>query len=89
VQNETARATVMASLAPVDLVVLFDEETPLELVRALRPDVLVKGSDYQIENIVGAAEVQSWGGRVVLVDLQQGHSTSGTIRRMRAPEAAQ
>jgi D-beta-D-heptose 7-phosphate kinase/D-beta-D-heptose 1-phosphate adenosyltransferase len=89
VQNETARATVMASLAPVDLVVLFDEETPLELVCALRPDVLVKGADYRIENVVGAAEVQSWGGRVVLVDLQQGHSTTGTIRRMREPEAAQ
>jgi D-beta-D-heptose 7-phosphate kinase / D-beta-D-heptose 1-phosphate adenosyltransferase len=89
VQNETARATVMASLAPVDLVVLFDEETPLELVRVLRPDVLVKGSDYRIEDIVGAAEVQSWGGRVVLVGLQEGHSTTGTIRRMRAPEAAQ
>jgi D-beta-D-heptose 7-phosphate kinase/D-beta-D-heptose 1-phosphate adenosyltransferase len=89
VQNETARATVMASLAPVDLVVLFDEETPLELVRALRPEVLVKGSDYQIENVVGAADVQSWGGKVVLVDLQQGHSTTGTIQRMRTPEAAQ
>jgi D-beta-D-heptose 7-phosphate kinase/D-beta-D-heptose 1-phosphate adenosyltransferase len=89
VQNETARATVMASLAPVDLVVLFDEETPLELIRALRPDVLVKGSDYRIEDIVGAPDVQSWGGRVALVDLQQGHSTTGTIRRMRTPEAAQ
>ena len=89
VQNETARATVMASLAPVDLVVLFDEATPLELVRTLRPDVLVKGSDYRIETVVGAAEVQSWGGRVVLVDLQQGHSTTGTIRRMRTQEAAQ
>jgi D-beta-D-heptose 7-phosphate kinase/D-beta-D-heptose 1-phosphate adenosyltransferase len=88
VQNETARATVMASLAPVDLVVLFEQETPLELVRALRPDVLVKGSDYRIEQVVGAAEVQSWGGKVVLVDLQQGHSTTGTIRRMRTPEAA-
>ncbi len=89
VQNETARATVMASLAPVDLVVLFDEPTPLELVRALRPDVLVKGSDYRIEDVVGAAEVQSWGGKVALVDLQQGHSTTGTIQRMQLPEAAQ
>jgi D-beta-D-heptose 7-phosphate kinase/D-beta-D-heptose 1-phosphate adenosyltransferase len=51
--------------------------------------VLVKGSDYQIENVVGAADVQSWGGKVVLVDLQQGHSTTGTIRRMRTSEAAQ
>jgi D-beta-D-heptose 7-phosphate kinase/D-beta-D-heptose 1-phosphate adenosyltransferase len=89
VQNETARATVMASLAPVDLVMLFDEPTPLEAVRALRPDVLVKGADYRIEDVVGATDVQSWGGKVVLVDLQQGHSTTSTIRRMRTQEAAQ
>jgi D-beta-D-heptose 7-phosphate kinase/D-beta-D-heptose 1-phosphate adenosyltransferase len=88
VQSETARATVMASLAPVDLVVLFDQDTPLELVKALRPDVLVKGSDYRVEDVVGGAEVQGWGGKVVLVDLQQGHSTTGTIKRMRTPEAA-
>jgi D-beta-D-heptose 7-phosphate kinase/D-beta-D-heptose 1-phosphate adenosyltransferase len=81
-QNETARATVMASLAPVDLVVLFDEDTPLELVRALRPDVLVKGADYSIDQVVGADLVQSWGGTVLLVELQAGHSTTGTIRRM-------
>jgi D-beta-D-heptose 7-phosphate kinase/D-beta-D-heptose 1-phosphate adenosyltransferase len=82
VQNETARATVMASLAPVDLVVLFGEDTPLELITALRPDVLVKGADYSIEQVVGADLVQGWGGRVLLVDLAAGHSTSGTIRRM-------
>lgn len=89
VQSETARATVMASLAPVDLVVLFDQDTPLELVKALRPDVLVKGSDYRVEDVVGRAEVESWGGKVALVDLQQGHSTTGTIKRMRTPEAAE
>jgi D-beta-D-heptose 7-phosphate kinase / D-beta-D-heptose 1-phosphate adenosyltransferase len=81
-QNETARATVMASLAPVDLVVLFDEDTPLELIRALRPDVLVKGADYSIDQVIGADLVQSWGGTVLLVELQPGHSTTGTIRRM-------
>jgi D-beta-D-heptose 7-phosphate kinase/D-beta-D-heptose 1-phosphate adenosyltransferase len=81
-QNETARATVMASLAPVDLVVLFDEDTPLELIRTLRPDVLVKGADYSIDQVVGADLVQSWGGSVLLVELQAGHSTTGTIRRM-------
>ena len=85
VQSETARATVMASLAPVDLVVLFDEDTPLALIRALRPDVLVKGADYTVDQVVGGDLVQSWGGRVLLVDLQEGHSTSGTIRRMTAP----
>jgi len=82
VQSETARATVMASLAPVDLVVLFDEDTPLELIRLVRPDVLVKGADYTVEEVVGGDLVQSWGGRVLLVDLQDGHSTSDTIRRM-------
>ncbi len=81
-QNETARATVMASLAPVDLVVLFDQDTPFELIQALRPDVLVKGADYSVEQVVGADLVQSWGGTVLLVELQQGHSTTGTIRRM-------
>ena len=81
-QNETARATVMSSLAPVDMVVLFAEDTPLELIRALRPDVLIKGADYSTGQVVGADLVQSWGGTVLLVDLQPGHSTTGTIRRM-------
>ncbi len=85
VQSESARATVMASLAPVDLVTLFDEDTPLELIRALRPDVLVKGADYTVDQVVGGDLVRGWGGRVLLVDLQQGHSTSGTIRRMTGP----
>jgi D-beta-D-heptose 7-phosphate kinase / D-beta-D-heptose 1-phosphate adenosyltransferase len=86
-QNETARATVMASLAPVDMVVLFAEDTPIELIQALRPDVLVKGADYTIDQVVGADLVQSWGGTVLLVELEAGHSTTGTIRRMtdRAP----
>jgi D-beta-D-heptose 7-phosphate kinase / D-beta-D-heptose 1-phosphate adenosyltransferase len=84
-QNEMARATVMASMSPVDLVTLFDEDTPLEMIQALRPDVLVKGSDYTVEQVVGADIVQSWGGRVVLVTLREGHSTTGTIRRMTVP----
>jgi D-beta-D-heptose 7-phosphate kinase/D-beta-D-heptose 1-phosphate adenosyltransferase len=86
-QTETARAIVMASMAPVDLVTLFDEDTPLAMIQALKPDVLVKGSDYAVEQVVGADLVQSWGGRVVLVTLEDGHSTSGTIRRMALPEA--
>jgi len=84
-QNETSRATVMASLAPVDLVVLFDEDTPLALIEALRPDVLVKGADYRIDQVVGADLVQGWGGTVLLVELEAGHSTTRTIRRMTAP----
>jgi D-beta-D-heptose 7-phosphate kinase/D-beta-D-heptose 1-phosphate adenosyltransferase len=86
VQNEAARASVMASLAPVDLVVLFEEDTPLELIRLLRPDVLVKGSDYGLDQVVGADLVMGWGGRVLLVDLEAGHSTSATIRRMARTE---
>jgi D-beta-D-heptose 7-phosphate kinase/D-beta-D-heptose 1-phosphate adenosyltransferase len=86
-QNEMARATVMASMAPVDLVTLFDEDTPLEMIEALRPDVLVKGSDYTVDQVVGGDLVQGWGGKVVLVTLREGHSTTGTIRRMTAPAA--
>ena len=84
VQSELSRATVLASLASVDLVVVFGEDTPLELVQALRPDVMVKGADYRIEQIVGADFVQSYGGRVVLADLAAGHSTTATIARMNA-----
>ena len=86
-QNEMARATVMASMAPVDLVTLFDEDTPLEMIQALRPDVLVKGADYTVDQVVGGDLVQGWGGKVVLVTLREGHSTTGTIRRMTAPAA--
>jgi D-beta-D-heptose 7-phosphate kinase/D-beta-D-heptose 1-phosphate adenosyltransferase len=78
----------MASLSPVDMVVLFGEETPFELIQALRPDVLVKGADYSIDQVVGADLVQGWGGTVLLVELQAGHSTTGTIRRMTDPAAA-
>ncbi len=87
-QNETARGIVMASMAPVDLVILFDEDTPLEAIQALKPDVLVKGADYTVEQVVGADLVQGWGGRVVLATLEEGHSTTGTIRRMATPERA-
>ncbi|HYC03998.1 MAG TPA: D-glycero-beta-D-manno-heptose-7-phosphate kinase [Azospirillaceae bacterium] len=82
VQGEAARATVLASLASVDLVVLFGEDTPLALIEALRPDVLVKGADYTIDKVVGADLVQGWGGRVVLADLVEGQSTTKTIAKM-------
>ncbi|MSP00701.1 MAG: D-glycero-beta-D-manno-heptose-7-phosphate kinase [Acetobacteraceae bacterium] len=85
IQNEGARAIVMASLSPVDMVMLFDEDTPLEMIQALRPDVLIKGSDYTVDQVVGGDLVQGWGGKVLLVDLREGHSTSGTIRRMTLP----
>lgn len=83
VHNETARATVLASLASVDAVVVFGEDTPLDLIRALKPDVLVKGQDYTVETVVGAEDVQSWGGKVFLAGLLDGHSTTGTVKKLR------
>ena len=82
VNAEMARAIVLAALETVDLVVLFDEDTPIKLIEALRPDALIKGADYTVEQVVGAAVVQSYGGRVVLAALTPGQSTSGTIARM-------
>src|SRR5580693_2110688 len=66
INNQHARASVMAALLMVDAVTFFDEDTPLDLIEAIRPDVLVKGGDYTLEQIVGAIEVMSWGGRVVI-----------------------
>lgn len=77
------RAAVLAALAAVDAVVGFEEDTPLELIRALRPEVLVKGSDYTIDRVVGAELVQGWGGEVVLVDLLPGRSTTAILARGR------
>ncbi len=81
VQNETARGIVLASMGAVDLVLIFDEDTPIGLIEAIRPEVLVKGADYRLEQVVGADIVQGYGGRVVLADLLAGHSTTGTIAR--------
>jgi len=82
VQGETARALVLASLQSVDMVVVFDEDTPIELIRAIRPDVLVKGADYTVATVVGADVVQAYGGKVLLADILPGHSTSATIKRL-------
>jgi D-beta-D-heptose 7-phosphate kinase/D-beta-D-heptose 1-phosphate adenosyltransferase len=82
IQAEAARAAVLASLASVDLVVVFGEDTPVELIKALRPDVLVKGADYRLDQVVGADLVQGWGGRVLLAELAAGHSTTATIRKI-------
>ena len=82
IQDENARARVIAALQHVDLVVIFAEETPLDLITALRPDVLIKGADYTIEKVVGAKEVMAWGGRVHLADLLAGHSTTKTVANM-------
>ncbi|HEY6488332.1 MAG: bifunctional D-glycero-beta-D-manno-heptose-7-phosphate kinase/D-glycero-beta-D-manno-heptose 1-phosphate adenylyltransferase HldE [Terracidiphilus sp.] len=79
--DQNARARVLAALAAVDAVVIFDEPTPLEAIVALRPDVLVKGGDYQAETIVGAKEVASWGGELKIVPLVEGFSTTRLIEK--------
>jgi D-beta-D-heptose 7-phosphate kinase/D-beta-D-heptose 1-phosphate adenosyltransferase len=84
VNDQHDRACVLAALASVDAVVVFEEDTPLSLIEALLPDILIKGADYTIDRVVGADVVQKAGGRVVLVDLVAGKSTTGTIGRMRA-----
>jgi len=78
------RLHVLAALEAVDLVTEFDEDTPLELILACRPDVLVKGGDWPIARIVGATEVTGWGGRVHSIAFEFDRSTSETIRRIRA-----
>jgi D-beta-D-heptose 7-phosphate kinase / D-beta-D-heptose 1-phosphate adenosyltransferase len=81
-----SRARVIAALRAVDCVTCFDQDTPLELIRTLVPDVLVKGADYTIDKVVGADVVQAAGGRVVLAELTAGQSTTGTVARIRAAE---
>jgi len=85
--GEQDRAQVLAALAAVDAVVVFDETTPLRLIEALRPDVLVKGGDYTENEVVGAAEVRGWGGRLELVPLVVGCSTTRLIERQAEPAA--
>ncbi len=82
-QGEAARAAVLASLASVDLVCLFEEDTPISLIKLIKPDLLIKGADYTRETVVGAAEVESWGGSVALAELLPGHSTTATLARLR------
>ncbi len=82
VQNEIARATVLAALAPVDMVVIFAEDTPLNLIEALRPDLLLKGADYTVGTVVGADVVLGNGGEVVLIDLVENMSTTNIIARI-------
>jgi D-beta-D-heptose 7-phosphate kinase/D-beta-D-heptose 1-phosphate adenosyltransferase len=86
IRSELERATVLAALEAVDVVVLFGEDTPLELIRALDPDVLVKGGDYSVETVVGAPDVEARGGTVVIVPLTPGQSTTSTVERMQAGE---
>lgn len=82
VQNELARATVLSSLESVDLVVIFDEDTPYQLLESLLPDVLVKGADYTREQVVGGDLIEQNGGRVFLAQLEDGFSTTRTVQKM-------
>lgn len=84
VNNEHSRALMLASLSIVDAVVIFEEDTPLQLITAILPDVLVKGGDYTLEQIVGAKEVMANGGRVVINPILPGFSTTSIIQQIKA-----
>jgi D-beta-D-heptose 7-phosphate kinase/D-beta-D-heptose 1-phosphate adenosyltransferase len=83
IRSEAERVYVLAALEVVDAITLFEQDTPLELVRLLQPDVIVKGGDYAPDTVVGATEVRSRGGEVVIIPLTPGHSTTSTIERLR------
>lgn len=87
VRSEAERAYVLAGLAAVDVVVVFDQDTPLEVVQELQPDVIVKGGDYSPETVVGADVVRARGGRVVIIPLTPGQSTTGIIAKLRSSRA--
>jgi D-beta-D-heptose 7-phosphate kinase/D-beta-D-heptose 1-phosphate adenosyltransferase len=80
-QDQQSRADVLAALEAVDLVVIFDQDTPMELIRRAKPAVLVKGADYRIEQVVGRELVEADGGSVLLVPIMEGHSTTGIVQR--------
>jgi D-beta-D-heptose 7-phosphate kinase / D-beta-D-heptose 1-phosphate adenosyltransferase len=88
IQNEAARAAVLASLADVDQVVIFEEDTPLNLIKAIHPTVLVKGADYTADQVVGSDLVTGWGGQVVLAKLVDGQSTTATIAKLQTVKKA-
>ena len=82
VNDQQSRALILASLIMVDAVVIFDEETPLELIKKIKPDVLVKGGDYTIDTMVGAGEVISNGGKIEIFPIEEGFSTTGIIQKI-------
>jgi D-glycero-beta-D-manno-heptose 1-phosphate adenylyltransferase len=84
VNNENARALLLASMIMTDAVIIFEEDTPLELIKAIMPDVLVKGGDYTVEQIAGAKEVIANGGEVILARIVEGISTTGIIEKLRS-----
>ena len=82
VTDQESRALILASLVIVDAVIIFEEDTPLELIKAIKPDVLVKGGDYTLDQIVGSAEVIANGGRVIINPIIKGFSTTGLIDKI-------
>jgi D-beta-D-heptose 7-phosphate kinase/D-beta-D-heptose 1-phosphate adenosyltransferase len=84
INNEQSRALLLANIAVIDAVVIFDEDTPLELITAILPDVIVKGGDYTIEQIVGSKEILANGGRVVINPIVPGFSTTGIIQQIKS-----
>jgi D-glycero-beta-D-manno-heptose 1-phosphate adenylyltransferase len=82
IQDENARAEIMAALGAVDFVTLFDEPTPEDVIKVIRPDVLVKGGDWKVEQIAGGSFVQSYGGEVRSLQFVQGHSTTSIINKI-------
>lgn len=83
--NEDARAIVLSALVMVDALCIFSEDTPFNLITTIKPDILVKGGDYKIEEIAGAKEVIEWGGKVILNPIVKGFSTTGIIDKMKKP----
>ena len=80
--NQDDRARVLCSLESIDTIVIFNENTPIKLIQIIKPDILMKGSDYQIHEVVGNKEVKKWGGKVELVELLAGRSSSRIIKKM-------
>jgi D-beta-D-heptose 7-phosphate kinase/D-beta-D-heptose 1-phosphate adenosyltransferase len=82
INDQHSRSSLLAALVMIDAVTIFDEDTPLDLINAVRPDVLVKGGDYSLHQIVGAKEVISWGGKVVINPIVPGFSTTGILEKI-------
>ena len=82
VQDEISRATILASLQFIDKIILFDEDTPYELIKKIQPDILVKGGDYRPKDIVGYDIVKAKGGEIITIEYVKGHSTTGIINKL-------
>lgn len=83
VNSDSSRALLVAALLMTDAIIIFEEDTPLELIKLIKPDILVKGGDYTLDTIVGAREVMAYGGEVKIIPLEEGFSTSGIIEKMK------